>query len=57
VKLVSAVDYESSPDLYSVPEDILDSASWKDQAFVCGLDRFTIGVSGKPVPEWDEAAV
>jgi len=57
VKLVSAVDYESSPDFYRIPLDILDSASWKDQAFVYGLDRLTIGVSGKPVPEWDEAAV
>jgi len=57
VKLVSAVDYESSPNLYSVPRDILDTASWKDSAFVYGLDRLTIGVSGKPVPEWDEAAV
>ncbi len=57
VKLVSAVDYESYPDLYSVPEDILDSASWKDQAFVYGLDRLTIGVSGKSVPEWDAATV
>jgi hypothetical protein len=57
VKLVSAVDYEFSPDLYSVPQDILDSASWKDRALVYGLDRLTIGVSGKPVPEWDAAAV
>jgi hypothetical protein len=57
VKLVSAVDYESSPDLFSVSQGILDSASWKDQALVYGLDRLTIGVSGKPVPEWDEAAV
>ena len=56
-KLVSAVDYESSPDLYSVSPDILDSASWKDQAYAYGLDRLTIGVSGKPVAEWDEAAV
>lgn len=57
VKLVSAVDYESSPNVFSVPRDILDSASWKDQAHVYGLDRLTIGVSGKSVPEWDEAAV
>jgi len=57
VKLVSAVDYESSPDVFRVPLDILDGASWKDSAHVYGLDRFTIGVSGKPVPEWDEAAV
>ena len=57
VKLVSPVDYESSPDLYSVPQDILDSASWKDSARVYGLDRLTIGVSGKTVPEWDAAAV
>lgn len=57
VKLVSAVDYESSPDVFSVPQDILDSALWKDNVHVYGLDRLTIGVSGKPVPEWDEAAV
>jgi len=57
VKLVSAADYESSPDLYSIPEDILNSASWKDQALVYGLDRLTIGVSGESVPDWDEAAV
>jgi hypothetical protein len=57
VKLVSAVDYESSPDAFRVPQDILDSASWKDSAHVYGLDRLTIGVSGKPVLEWDEAAV
>jgi len=57
VKLISAVDYESSPDVFSVPQDILDDASWKDSALVYGLDRLTIGVSGKPVPEWDEVAV
>jgi len=57
VKLVSAVDYESSPDVFRVPLDILDSASWKDSALIYGLDRLTIGVSGKPVPEWDAAAV
>jgi len=57
VKLVSAVDYESSPDVCRVPQDILDDASWKNKAHVYGLDRLTIGVSGKPVPEWDEAAV
>ncbi len=57
VKLVSAVDYEFSPDVYSVPLDVLDGASWKDSAFAYGLDRLTIGVSGKSVFEWDEAAV
>jgi hypothetical protein len=57
VKLVSAVDYESSPDVFSVPQDILDSALWKDNAHIYGLDRLTIGVSGKPAPEWDAAAV
>jgi len=57
VKLVSAVDYEPSPDLYRIPQDILDSASWKDQALVYGLDRLTIGVCGESVPDWDEAAV
>ena len=55
--MVSAVGHRSSPDIFSVPLDILDSVSWKDQAFVYGLDRLTIGVSGKSVPEWDEAAV
>jgi len=57
VKLVSAMDYESSPDVFRVPLDMLDGASWKDSALIYGLDRLTIGVSGKPVPEWDEAAV
>ncbi len=57
VKLISAVDHKPSPDTFSVPKDILDNASWKDKAHVYGLDRLTIGVSGKPVPEWDETAV
>jgi len=56
VKLVSAVDYESSPEVFRVPHDILDDASWKDKAHVYGLDRLTIGVSGKPVPQWDKVA-
>ena len=57
VKLISAVDYKPSLDTFSVPKDILVNAWWKDNAYVYGLDRLTIGVSGKPVPEWDEAAV
>jgi hypothetical protein len=57
VKLISAVEYKPSPDIFSVAKDILDNASWKDNAYVYGLDRLTIGVSGKPVPEWDETAV
>jgi len=57
VKLISAVDFKPSPGVFSVPMDILDDASWKSSAFVYGLDRLTIGVSGKPVREWDEATV
>jgi len=57
VKLISAVDFKSSPGVFSVPRDILYNASWKGSAYVYGLDRLTIGVSGKPVLEWAEAAV
>lgn len=57
VKLVSATDYERSPDMFNVPKDILDpDKPWKDTAYVYGLDRLTIGVSGKPVAEWEETA-
>lgn len=58
VKLISAVDYETSPDTFSVPRGLLDpDASWKDVAYVYGLDRLTIGVSGRTVADWKNAAV
>lgn len=57
VKLVSAIDYKPSLDIFSVPKDILENASWHDAAYVYGLDRLTIGVSGKPVSEWNDVAV
>jgi DNA-binding Lrp family transcriptional regulator len=57
VKLVSKADYKCSPDTFNVPKDLLDTdAPWKDTAYVYGLDRLTIGVSGKPVDEWEETA-
>jgi DNA-binding Lrp family transcriptional regulator len=58
VKLISAIDHKSSPDTFNVPIAILSqSTSWKDAAYIYGLDRLTIGVSGKPITEWGEAAV
>jgi len=58
VKLISAIDYKPSPDTFNVPMAILSqNTSWKDAAYVYGLDRLTIGVSGKPITEWNEAAV
>lgn len=56
VKLVSAIDYRPSSNVFTIPKNILENASWKDSAYVYGLDRLTIGVSGKPVPEWEETA-
>jgi len=58
VKLISAIDYKPSPDTFNIPMAILSqNTSWKDAAYAYGLDRLTIGVSGKPITEWDEAAV
>ena len=57
VKLVSAISYEPSPETFNVPKDLLDpDTPWKDTAYIYGLDRLTIGVSGKPVAEWEETA-
>lgn len=57
VKLVSANDYEPSANTFNVSKDLLDpEAPWKDTAYIYGLDRLTIGVSGRPVPEWEETA-
>jgi len=56
VKLVSAIDYRPSFNVFTIPKDILENALWKDAAYVYGLDRLTIGVSGKPVAEWEETA-
>lgn len=57
VKLISAIDYKPSPDIFSVPKDILENVAWQDAAYIYALDRVTIGVSGKPVSEWNNAAI
>lgn len=57
VKLVSSVDYKPSPDVFDIPKDVVDSNfSWRGEVFVYGLDRLTIGVSGRVVEEWEERA-
>jgi hypothetical protein len=57
VKLISATEYKHSPHTFNVPKDLLDpDAPWEDTAYVYGLDRLTIGVSGRPVAEWEETA-
>ena len=50
-------DCRPPPDTFNVPKYLLDpDAPWEDTAYVYGLDRLTIGVSGRPVAEWEETA-
>lgn len=57
VKLVSSVEFKPSSDVFDIPKDVVDSDfSWRGEVFVYGLDRLTIGVSGRVVEEWEERA-
>lgn len=57
VKLVSSIEYEPSANVFEIPKEAVNrNFSWWNEAFVYGLDRLTIGVSGRAVDEWEERA-
>jgi hypothetical protein len=57
VNLVYPKDQKPS-NIVEVPAELLDvdNPVWGDSAFVYALDSSTIGLSGKPMSEWEEAS-
>lgn len=45
-------------EVIEIPEPLLETSNpvWQNEAFIYALDNTTIGISGRPVPDWSEIA-
>ena len=43
-------------DVIEVPETLLETGNpiWQNEAYIYALDNVTLGISGEPLPDWDE---